>query len=1055
MVEPARHVADGVLHRPQPAGAADVAVDSPSWFAWLDDPTTRSFSFRGPTGTLTARKEHRRGSVEGYWTAYRKRGGKLRKTYLGKAEKVTQHRLDEAARFLAEFGTGVPPHAGAIVTSSISGLSHRAEVVSSVLSGQPSKGTPGAPGGEPLLLSKLSVPVQGRSLVPRTSLSERIEEGLEGRLTVIAAPAGFGKSTLLSSWAAASATGGRLVAWLSLDSRDDDPVRFWRYFLTALSRLQPACGQTALALLRSPQAPPVVTILTMVLNDLHALAVDVTFVLDDYQVIESRDIHEAMVFLLQNLPQRVHLIIATRADPPFPLSRLRERGELFELRAHDLRFGSEHAMTYFNDAMGLDLSERHVSELVARTEGWVGGLQMAALALRDHEDIPGFVAAFTGSNRYVLDYLAEEVLARQPETERTFLLNTSILDRMCSSLCEAVTGNRDSQEILERLEHANLFLNPLDDVRDWYRYHQLFADVLYHRLQQEHPDLVSGLHRRASAWFEGRGLMLEAIPHALAGHDLARAVRLIELAGLPIVLDQQVQTVLMWIDSLPDVLVRERPILHTIRALALVFSNRPDAAEASLQAAERCLDNKPHTEEERAVLGRVAVIRTAIARFSGDVGRAVSLGHQALQLLPVSDATSIERAAAKSNIALSYQVTGEVNADDERPLEEAIAAFSAAAALVPLLNFINRLGRFQTMQGRLKAAAATYLTAAEAISGPDGRRGVLETAGYHVGLGLIHLQWNDLDSAEHHLMRAVELIAGAFTVEADVVTDSYLYLARLQQARGQPAAARATLDEFANLARHRGFFPLLLQRGEAEQARLALRESDLSAASGWAEARAPEAEDADYRREDQHLTLARILLAQGRLPSMKSCVGEAFVLLDRLLQEAERAGRFNSVIEIMMLRAMAEQAQHTPDAINSLERALRLAEPEGYIRVFVEEGLPIATLLAELLRSLRRKVQGEQYNSLLSYVRRLLLAFETPGGPAAAGHQPLIDPLTARELEVLELIAIGLSNRDIAARLFVATSTVKSYTNTIFRRLGVGSRTEAVAEARARQLLSS
>jgi LuxR family transcriptional regulator, maltose regulon positive regulatory protein len=1055
MVEPAHHVADGVLHRRQPPVVADVAVDSPSWFAWLDDPATRSFSFRGPTGTLTARKEHRRGSVEGYWTAYRKRGGKLRKTYLGKAEKVTQHRLDEAARFLAEFGTGVPPNARAIITSSIGELSHRAEVVSSGPSGQPSKGTPGAAEGEPLLLSKLSVPASSRSLVARTSLSERIEQGLEGRLTVIAAPAGFGKSTLLSSWAAASASGGRLVAWLSLDSRDNDPARFWRYFLTALSRLQPACGQTALALLRSPQAPPIVTILTTVLNDLHALAADVTFVLDDYHIIESRDIHEAMIFLLQSLPRRMHLIIATRADPPFPLSRLRERGELFELRAHDLRFGSEHAMTYFNDAMGLDLSDRQVSELVARTEGWVGGLQMAALAMRDHEDIPGFIAAFSGSNRYVMDYLAEEVLARQPETERTFLLTTSILDRMCSSLCEVVTGNCDSQEILERLERANLFLNPLDDVRDWYCYHQLFADVLYRRLQQEHPDLISGLHRKASAWFEGRGLMLDAIPHALVGQDLARAIRLIESAGMPIVLDQQVQTVIMWIDSLPDVLVRERPILHTLRALALVFSNRPDEAEASLQAAERCLNTKPHTDEARAVLGRVAVIRTAIARFSGDVGRAVSLGHQALQLLPDSNATSIERVAAKSNIGLSYQVTGEVNADAERPLEEAIAAFSAAGALVPLLNFINRLGRLRMMQGRLKAAAATYQTAAEVVSGPDGRRGAVETAGYHVGLGLIHLQWNDLDSAERHLMRAVELIAGVFTVEADVVTDGYLYLARLQQARGQPAAARATLDEFDSLARHRDFFPLLLDRGEAEQARLALRKSDLPAAIGWAETRGPEAEDADYRREDQHLTLARVLLAQGRLPEMESCLGEALVLLDRLLEAAERGGRFNSVIEIMTLRALAEQAQHKPDAVIPLERALRLAEPEGYIRVFVEEGLPMATLLAELLKSLRRKAQGAQYNSLLSYVRRLLLAFETPGGPAAAGHQPLVDPLTARELEVLELLAIGLSNRDIAARLFVATSTVKSYTNSIFRRLGVGSRTEAVAEARAQQLLSS
>jgi LuxR family maltose regulon positive regulatory protein len=1034
MVERARHVADGVLHRREPPGSPDLAVDSPSWFAWLDDPANRSFSFEGSAGPLTARKERRGGGGEGYWTAYRKRDGKLRKTYIGKAEKVTQHRLDEAARFLAESGTDMPPNEHA---------AHRQPPISS-----------SAVGGDPLLLSKLWVPVPRRTLVPRTKLSRQIEDGLERKLTVVSAPAGFGKSTLLSTWAAASASDTRLVAWLSLDSRDDDPARFWRYFFTALSRLEPGCGETALALLNSPQAPPAVTMLTTVLNDLDALAAQVVFVLDDYHLISSNDIHEGLGFLLENLPPPVHLIIATRADPPLPLSRFRERGELLELRARDLRFESEDALTYFNQMMGLNLSERQVSELVVRTEGWVGGLQMAALAMRDHPDIPHFIDDFSGSNRYVMDYLAEEVLARHTEAERVFLLDTSILDRMCASLCEAVTGNRNSQEVLERLEHANLFLDPLDDVRGWYRYHQLFADVLNQRLLHEHPNLVSELHRRASAWFEGQGLMLDSIPHALAGHDLARAVRLIESAGMAVVLNQQIQTLLTWIDRLPDTLMAERPMLHTLRALALALSNRPDAAEASLQAAERCLLSEPHAEEARALAGRVAVIRAAIARFTGDVGRAVSLSHQALQLLPETDASSRERASAKANIGQSYQVTGEVNASDERPLAEAVAAFSAAGALTPLLNCISRLGRFQTMQGRLRTAAATYQRAAAAGPAPGGRRGAVETAGYHVGLGLIHLEWNDLDPAEHHLMRAVDLIAGALTVEADVVTDGYVYLARLQQARGQPAAARTTLDEFAGLARQRAFFSLLIDRGEAEQARLALRQFDLPSAVSWAEAWGRGGDASDYPCEDQQLTLARVLLAQGRVLAGDSYANDALSLLSRLLAAAQRGGRFNSVIEILTLRALAQHAQHHTDAVNTLERALRLAEPEGYVRVFLEEGAPMATLLTELLKSLRRRTQAAQDDSLPSYVRRLLVAFETPVGRTSEGRQPLVDPLTAREAEVLQLIAIGLSNREIAARLFVATSTVKSYTNNIFRRLGVVSRTEAVAEARARQLLS-
>ena len=882
-------MADGVLHRREPPGSPDLAVDSPSWFAWLDDPANRSFSFEGSAGTLTARKE-RRGAADGYWTAYRKRDGKLLKTYLGKSEKVTRNRLDEAARSLAEPSSDLSPGEPAV---------HH----------QPPTRSSAAAGADPLLLSKLSVPTLRRTLVPRTSLSGRIEEALERKLTVVSAPAGFGKSTLLSTWVAAASQGDRRVAWLSLDSRDDDPARFWRYFVTALSRLDPGCGETALALLSSPQAPQVVTVLTTVLNDLDILTGEVVLVLDDYHLIASDSIHEPLGFLLEHLPPGVHLVIATRADPPLPLSRLREQGELLELRAQDLRFGPEDAMAYFGQ-MGLDLSERQVSELVARTEGWVGGLQMAALAMRDHPDVPRFIDAFSGSNRYVMDYLAEEVLARQTEAERAFLLRTSVLDRMCASLCEAVTGDRHSQEVLERIEHANLFMDPLDDVRGWYRYHQLFADVLNQRLQHEHPELLSGLHRTASAWFATQGLMLDAIPHALAGDDLDRAVHLIESAGMAVVLNHQVQTLLAWIDGLPDPIVDEHPKLHTLRALALALSNRPDAAEASLQAAERCLQTRPPDEEGRGVLGRVSVIRAAIARFSGDVGRAVSLSQQALQLLPEGDDFPTERASAKANIGLSYQATGMVNAADERPLEEAVTAFTAAGALTPLLNCINRLGRFQTMQGRLRAAAATYQRAANAVSGPSGRRGAVETAGYHVGLGLIHLQWNDLDPAEHHLRRAVDLIAGAFTVEADQVTDSYVYLARLQQARGQPAEARATLAEFARVARQRAFFSLLVDRGEAEQARLALRQLDLPAAIGWAEAWDLGTEVPDYRCEDQQLTLARVRLAQARFSSSTSRAEDASMLLDRLLETARARGRHNSVIEILTLRALAEQAQH-------------------------------------------------------------------------------------------------------------------------------------------------
>jgi LuxR family maltose regulon positive regulatory protein len=914
------------------------------------------------------------------------------------------------------------------------------------------RGPAAAVGADPLLLSKLTVPAPRRTLVARTDLSGQIEEGLDRKLIVISAPAGYGKSTLLSSWVAASADTARPVAWLSLDSRDDDPARFWRYFVTALSRLGRGCGDTALALLSSPPAPDPVTMLTTVLNDLSSLTDDVVIVLDDYHLIAATSIHDALDFLLENLPSRVHLMLATRADPPLRLSRLRQRGELLELRAHELRFQTEDAMRYF-EHMGLELSERQVTKLVARTEGWVGGLQMAALAMRDHPDIPLFIEMFSGSNRFVVDYLAEEVLSRRTEVERAFLLKTSILDRMCASLCDAVTGDHDSQQILEGIERANLFMDPLDDVRGWYRYHQLFADVLNQRLRHEQPQLVPGLHRSASVWLADQGLMLEAISHALAGQDLDRAVRLIESAGMTVALNHQVQTLLSWIDGLPDAVIDEHPMLHTLRALALALANRPDAAEASLQSAEHCLAHQPPGSAD-AVRGRVAVIRAATARFSGDVGRAVALSRRALQLLPEGDAYPTERASARANLGLSYQVTGMVNAADERPLADAVAAFTAAEALTPLLNCINRLGRFQTMQGRLRVAAATYRQADAAVSGRSGRRDAVETAGYHAGLGLIHLHWNDLDAAERHLRRAVDLVAGAVSVEADAVADSYVYLARLQHARGQPDAADATLAEFIRLARHRRFFTLLLDRGEAEQARLALSQLDLAAAIGWAETRRPDGAVVDYRCEDQQLTLVRVLLARSRLSPRGSGAADVLALLDALLQTAEPHGRLNSVIEILVLRALAQSDQHHADSLRTLERALRLAAPESYVRVFLDEGSPMATMLAELLNKLRRRVRAEGDQLLLGHARRLLVAFETTGGFSSTDRSPLLDPLTVREAEVLELIATGLSNSEIAARLYVATSTVKSYTNSIYRRLGVTSRTEAIAEARARKLLA-
>jgi LuxR family maltose regulon positive regulatory protein len=1060
------HVADGVLYIQEQSGASEIAVDSPAWAAWLEKRATRSFSFEGRAGTFTARSERRSGGNEEYWSAYRKRGGKLRKVYLGKAEKLTLERLEDAAARLAGQGERATASLSSD-TPARDGESRRADAAPTdapMTANVQSRRRPRAEtSGDPLLLIKLSIPSARPSLVARPRLIARLEEGLGRNLTLVSAPAGFGKSTLLGAWASVLSGSGRQVAWLSLDPGDNDPARFWRYLVTAIDQLRPGSGETALALLDSPQAPSIETTLTTLLNGLVDLSTDAVLVLDDYHVIDSQAIPEALTFLIDHLPPRMHLVIATRADPPLPLPRLRVRGELNEVRASDLRFTSEEAATFLNHVMGSELSAEDIAVLEGRTEGWVAGLQMAALAMRDHADLPGFIASFTGSNRHVVDYLAEEVLGRQTEELRTFLLETSILDRMCAPLCSAVTRQANGHTTLQRLEHANLFVIALDEERQWYRYHHLFSDVLRQRLNQEYPDFLAELHHRASEWFEEEGLVSEAIHHALAAQDWKRALRLIETSGMAVVLSRQVQTMLGWIEEIPEELVRERPVLCTIHAIALVFLNRPDAAEARLQQAERRLRGTPITDQTRAILGRAAVIRAAVARFSGDLELCVAMAHRALELLPETEATVRERAAASTNVALAFEVSGDVRPANERLLEETRAAFRASGALMALLRSINFLARLRTLQGRLRAAAATYEEVTDVVSGRDEVREVGgNSAAYYVGLGDIHREWNDLDAAERYIRRAVDLVSGALTVDADTVTHGYLSLARVQQAGGRSAHARATLEEFASLARQRDFFPLLVARGEALRARFSLIQDDLPAAVRWAEASGLDASDEpSYPREDEYLTLARVLIARGREAAMDSYLDDALGLLDRLCKAAETGGRMGSIIEILALRALALQAQNeSGEALASLKSALILAEPEGYVRLFVDEGAPMAPLLSELLKRRRKGSRDARLRLLFGYARRLLAAFASPHtsagpseGPAAESSQPLPVPLTTREREVLTLVVEGLSNREIAARLFIEVSTVKGYVHSLLRKLEVDSRTQAISRAHELHLL--
>ena len=586
----ARHipsVSDGVLHLREPSEEGPtIAVGSASSIAWLTDPATRSFSFRSPRGAYTARKEWRTRGGE-YWTAYRRHSGRLRKAYLGKAEDLILDRLDEAATRLARSDDDATAGSALEVSTHEAGTTptNEATTVGTAPTEDHARQSPHhSTSGDPLLLTKLSVPLPRPALVSRPRLSKRLREGLGCRLTLVSAPAGFGKTTLLSTWLAGS-SGDQSAVWLSLDAADNDPARLWRYFIAAADRLRPGAGDAALRLLRSPQAPPIEAVLTTLLNELADLDAEAALVLDDYHLIDSREIHEALTFLIEHLPPHFHLVIATRADPPLPLARLRawriDRAACRRPAFHS-RGGSSFPRSD-DEAQAVGGGDCGAGEAHRRLDSWVadGGARHA-----DRADVPGFIAAFTGSNRYVLDYLVEEVLNQQPEGDRSFLLESSVLSRICGPLCDAVTGRADGQATLERLEHANLFVVPLDNERRWYRYHHLFADVLLQRLREAGVDRPSELHRRASAWFEGQDLVQEAIEHALAAADWQRATRLLIQFSPSFTFRGQFHTVLSWLNALPGDFVRGNPTLSVYYAGAFMYTYQFEAAEIRLQEAE-------------------------------------------------------------------------------------------------------------------------------------------------------------------------------------------------------------------------------------------------------------------------------------------------------------------------------------------------------------------------------------------------------------------------------------------------------------------------------------
>lgn len=1030
--------------------ALGIDPDGPAWLAWLEG--VASFSFQSRFGdACTVRKEMvQRGGA--YWYAYRRAGGRMAKRYLGRAANVSLARLEEVAAALASLAddalaqeTGNEPRSAAQPVAS-----YRA--ANAVPAAEPGPGSRRATTvnvalpSPVVLTTKLHVPRASSHLLSRPRLFQRLDRGLERPLTILAAPAGFGKTTSLCTWLQHAPTP---AAWVSLDAGDDEPIQFWTYVLTALESAHPGVATTPLAMLQLPHPPPLATVLRTLINAIAALTDDVILVLDDYHLIDAPAIHESVALLLAHPPAQLHLYLACRHEPPLPLARLRAYDQVNEIRADDLRFQPDEVGAWLVDVVGLHLSAEDVARLAKRTDGWAAGLQLAALSLQGHPDPSRFIASFGGSHRYVLTYLADEVLASQPPEVQSFLVRTAILERLCGSLCDALTGQRDGQAMLARLEQANLFLIRLDDEGRWYRYDHLFADLLRHRLREERAAEIPDLHRRAARWLEGEGLIVEAAEHLFAIPDVEEAARLIERSARAMLVRNEYSTVLGLIGRLPEEAIAVRPRLCLYHAGAFLSSGRIDGAERWIAHAERWLaaadgDGNPAAldSDHRDLAGEVAGLKAALAAMRGDAATAIVQAQTALETLPEQDLFS--RASAVLTLGLANEVKGDLRAANDALVEASRLSF--AADNLPMATLALRLRAYlQMSQGRLRQAA-DLLHQVIQVSESRGGALVALAGGAYSGLAAILYERNDLVGARLAAEKAVAL--GQQWANPEDEVDGLVRLMLVHQAEGQAAAAIEAGRRVEHLIRSSATFPWTRALAAASGAMLALRQGRLDDAEQWARERELSAEE--VASDSTHLSQTFELIAYARVLIAQRRLAEVADLLERLLRATEAAERSGNAIGIRALRAIVWQAQgESAKALETLERAIELAMPEGYVRVFVDEGVPMRSLLVRL-----RETQPK--GSLLRrYVDTLLVAFDRTSTvqPLEVGRPRLIEPLSEREREVLLLLARGRSNQEIARQLVVAVSTVKTHVHNLFAKLQAADRLEAVMRARELGLL--
>jgi LuxR family maltose regulon positive regulatory protein len=898
----------------------------------------------------------------------------------------------------------------------------------------------------PLLATKLYTPSPRPHLVSRPRLIERLNDGLRlgHRLTLVSAPAGFGKTTLLSEW---SASLDRPIAWFSLDKADSNLLRFATYLVAALQGL-PGGSDMTVGLrddfLTNLQSQPLLLEerVSLLINEVARIPHDFGLVLDDYHLIDNQDIHDGLAFFLDRQPPQMHLVIAGRAEPPLPIARLRARGQLTELGADDLRFTLDEAAAFLERVMGLNLSPEDIARLEARTEGWIAGLQMAALSAQKRNDVPAFIAAFAGDDRYITDYLIEEILRQQPEAVQAFLTETSILKRLSGPLCDATTGGANGQETLETLERNNLFIVPLDHQREWYRYHHLFAELLRHRLRQQvSQEALATLHLRAADWYEGNGLPAEAIEHTLQARDFGQAARLIEEQSEPLLLRGEADTLISWLAALPADLVQSRPFLGVAKAWALLIKAQFDQVEACIRAAETALAAYAETQASagrtaQGIRGHITAIQAIVAGNLGDEPQAIELSRQALNLV---EKDGLLYSTLLMNLGEAYARSDNAGAA-RRVFSEAIAAGKEIENVVPTLVAMSGLGWLHMHMGDLHKAAEIGKRAIQfGIEKGERQRPVPATGMSYTLLSQCHYQWNDLDAALFYANEAIECCKrwGHFRN----LVDSYLLLASAQNARGDAASvdqATAALWHLVESAQGSAGRALSLaveqtiRRLEALQAGIWLSRNEADAATQWL---ARQVEEGHLRDDDPlpYMIRPRLLLVQGRHDEAKR-------IMESALGWAETRHRVDVVIHRQaMLACVQYEAGDAGQALSTLERALQLAEPGGYIRVFVDQGRSMATLLR----------QAAARGLAPDYVGTLLEAFRILPAPVST----LVEPLSDRELEILRLIAAGLSNQEIADTLIVSINTVKTHVRRMYGKLSVSNRLQAVERARELDIL--